>query len=107
MTAANVNIKWWRRGTVGGADITFALPFECFPTRPQGNHMNHMDQVSDRKPATRLLDFRFNYIPAAATDIAATWKRFGFDPRANQQRRELFRNSFSGTASELTATTIG
>lgn len=40
------------------------------------------------KPATRLLDPRFNYIPAVATNIAATWRRFGFDPRANQQRRE-------------------
>ena len=46
------------------------------------------------KPVTRLLDLRFNYIPAAATDIAATWKRFGFDPHANKQRRDS-----SGTAS--------
>lgn len=43
--------------------------------------------------AIRLLDPRFNYIPANATDIAATWRRFGFDPRANQQRRERLRDS--------------
>ncbi len=67
--------------------------------------MNPMDQVSDPKPATRLLDLRFNYIPAAATDIAATWRRFGFDPRANQQRRELFRDSFNGSTSVLAANT--
>jgi hypothetical protein len=39
------------------------------------------------RTATRLLDPRFRYTPAAATNIAATWKRFGFDPHANEQRR--------------------
>ena len=57
----------------------------------------------DLKPATRLLDLRFKYIPAAATDIAETWKRHGFDPRVNKQRRELLRNSISGTANALIA----
>ena len=62
-----------------------------------------MRQVQDdRNPATRLLDLRFNYIPAAATDIAATWRRFGFDPR-NKQRREQLRNSISGPAAALIA----
>ena len=55
------------------------------------------------KPASRLLDLRFNYIPAAATDIAATWKRFGFDPHANKQRREQLRNSITGPAAALIA----
>ena len=66
--------------------------------------MNQMDEASDLKPATRLLDLRFNYTPAAATDIAATWRRFGFDPRENQQRRELFRSSFNESTSDLAAT---
>ena len=57
----------------------------------------------DLKPATRLLDLRFKYIPAAATDIAATWKRHGFDPRVNKQRRELLRNSITGPATALIA----
>ncbi len=57
----------------------------------------------DLKRATRLMDLRFNYIPAAATDIAATWKRFGFDPHANKQRRELLRNSVTGPATALIA----
>jgi hypothetical protein len=55
------------------------------------------------EPATRLLDLRFNYIPAAATDIAATWKRFGFDPHVNKQRRERLRNSITGPATALIA----
>lgn len=39
----------------------------------------------------RLLDPRFNYVPAAATDVTATWKRFGFDPKANAERRSRSR----------------
>ena len=61
--------------------------------------MQHAERIS--KPATRLLDFRFNYIPAAATDIAATWKRFGFDPHANRQRREALKSSITGPAASL------
>ena len=38
-------------------------------------------------PRIGLLDPRFSYVSAAATDVAATWKRFGFDPRANAERR--------------------
>jgi hypothetical protein len=36
---------------------------------------------------TKLLDPRFRYIPAAATNVAETWKRFGFNAKANEQRR--------------------
>jgi len=35
----------------------------------------------------KLLDPRFHYVPAAATDITATFRRFGFNPRANAERR--------------------
>lgn len=45
--------------------------------------------------AARLLDPRFEYTPAAATNIAATWRRFGFDPQANEQRRKLVLDSFA------------
>jgi hypothetical protein len=34
-----------------------------------------------------LLDPRFRYVPAAATDVTATWQRFGFDSRRNEERR--------------------
>ena len=61
------------------------------------------DAQDNLKPATRLLDLRFNYIPAAATDIAATWRLHGFDPCVNKQRRELLRNSINGTATALVA----
>lgn len=36
----------------------------------------------------RLLDPRFKYVPAVATDVGATWRRFGFDARCNEKRRE-------------------
>jgi hypothetical protein len=35
----------------------------------------------------RLLDQRFRYIPAAHTDVAATWRRFGFRPTTESERR--------------------
>jgi hypothetical protein len=35
----------------------------------------------------RLLDPRFKYIPAAHTDVAATWRRFGFRPTTEAERR--------------------
>jgi hypothetical protein len=34
-----------------------------------------------------ILDRSFPYVPAAATDVAATWRRFGFDAQANAERR--------------------
>jgi len=57
----------------------------------------------DAKPATRLLDPRFEYRPAAKTDIAATWRRFGFDPLANEQRRRLVLGSFAAPSSDSCA----
>lgn len=34
-----------------------------------------------------LLDPRFKYVPAARTDVAATWRRFGFRPTTDAERR--------------------
>lgn len=34
-----------------------------------------------------LLDPRFKYIPAARTDVSATWRRFGFKPTTDAERR--------------------
>jgi hypothetical protein len=34
-----------------------------------------------------ILDPQFRYVPAIETDVAATWRRFGFDPRWNAERR--------------------
>jgi hypothetical protein len=37
--------------------------------------------------AMRLLDRKFKYVPSAKTDIAATWRRFGFRPTTDAERR--------------------
>jgi hypothetical protein len=60
--------------------------------------MKHSNDSS--RVASSLLDPRFEYTPAAATNIAATWKRFGFDPSANEQRRQRWLGSFTPPASD-------
>jgi len=53
-----------------------------------------------------VLDPKFHYIPAAATDVAATWRRFGFNPRANEERRARRRRLLAdATAQERSETT--
>jgi len=34
-----------------------------------------------------ILDPQFHYVRAMETDVAITWRRFGFDPRRNAERR--------------------
>jgi hypothetical protein len=34
-----------------------------------------------------ILDSRFKYTPAAATDITQTWRRFGWKPLAEKTRK--------------------
>jgi hypothetical protein len=34
-----------------------------------------------------ILHRSFHYVPAAATDVATTWKRHGFSAQANAERR--------------------
>jgi len=40
-----------------------------------------------------ILDRRFTYVPAVATDVTATWRRFGFDARRNDERRARFKRA--------------
>jgi hypothetical protein len=35
----------------------------------------------------RLLDPGFRYVPSANTNVAATWKRFGYRPTTEAERR--------------------
>ena len=50
-----------------------------------------------------LLDPRFKYVPAASTDITATWRRHGFDARWNDQRRARLQQAAEATAITDTA----
>lgn len=36
---------------------------------------------------TSILDPRFRYVPSNCTDVTATWRRFGFNPQRNAERR--------------------
>ena len=44
----------------------------------------------------RLLDPRFRYTPAANTDVSMTWRRFGFRPTTDSERRARQRAGLSG-----------
>ena len=41
-----------------------------------------------------LLDPHFQYTPSVATDVSATWRRFGFRPSDNDARRDKWRVLF-------------
>jgi hypothetical protein len=51
-----------------------------------------------------LLDARFKYIPAARTDVAATWRRFGFRPTTDAERRFRSAQGDDGAADETRPT---
>jgi hypothetical protein len=34
----------------------------------------------------RLLDSRFKYVPSTSTNVAQTWRRFGFRPTTDAER---------------------
>lgn len=39
------------------------------------------------KPSLSLLDGSFRYVPAADTSVATTWRRFGWQPPSDFERR--------------------
>jgi hypothetical protein len=38
------------------------------------------------KPACSILDRSFRYVPAAATSVSETWRRFGWQPTTAEER---------------------
>lgn len=53
------------------------------------------DETKTKEPplAVRLLNPEFKYVPAAATDITQTWRKFGWTPI---ERKEKHYESDSG-----------
>ena len=39
------------------------------------------------KPAHSILDDSFRYVPAIATSVAETWRRFGWRPTTEEERQ--------------------
>ena len=39
------------------------------------------------KPAHSILDDSFRYVPAIATSVAETWRRFGWRPTSDEERK--------------------
>ncbi|HTT09351.1 MAG TPA: hypothetical protein VMG60_00515 [Burkholderiaceae bacterium] len=39
------------------------------------------------KPSKSILDESFAYVPSTTTDVCATWRRFGWRPITDEERR--------------------
>jgi hypothetical protein len=39
------------------------------------------------KPAHSILDASFRYVPSMSTSVAETWRRFGWRPMTDEDRR--------------------
>jgi hypothetical protein len=39
------------------------------------------------KPARSILDPAFRYVPSMATSVSETWRRFGWRPMSEEERR--------------------
>jgi hypothetical protein len=57
------------------------------------------------KPARSILDESFRYVPAAATSVAETWRRFGWRPTTDEDRRTRRRLAAEAPIEEVAAVT--
>jgi hypothetical protein len=54
------------------------------------------------KPALSILDESFRYVPAAATSVVETWRRYGWRPTTDEDRKRRRR-----PAAELVVESVG
>ena len=45
------------------------------------------------KPAHSILDDSFRYVPASATSVAETWRRFGWRPTTDEEQQRRRRSA--------------
>ena len=58
------------------------------------------------KPAHSILDDSFRYVPAVATSVAETWRRFGWRPTTEEERKRRRRPTATVVASVAAVTPI-
>ena len=57
------------------------------------------------KPARSILDDSFRYVPAIATSVAETWRRFGWRPTTEEERKRRRRPTVALVAESVAAVT--
>lgn len=53
------------------------------------------------KPIRSILDESFRYVPAASTSVAETWRRFGWRPMTDDERKTRSRPAADVSVIEL------
>ena len=57
------------------------------------------------KPTHSILDDSFRYVPAIATSVAETWRRFGWQPMTDEERKRRRRPTATLMAESVAAVT--
>ena len=63
--------------------LSWVLSFSRYPNTVESPSLPKYLMKKKPKPTMppyRLTDSRFNYVPAAATDVARTWAKYGYIP---------------------------
>ena len=58
------------------------------------------------KPVHSILDESFRYVPAVATSVAETWRRFGWEPRTERERKKPRQPAAASVESQPAVTPI-
>jgi hypothetical protein len=57
------------------------------------------------KPAHSILDDSFRYVPAMATSVAETWRRFGWRPTSEEERKRRRRPTAASVVESVASVT--
>ena len=57
------------------------------------------------KPTHSILDESFRYVPAVATSVAETWRRFGWRPTTEEERKRRRRPTVALVVESVAAVT--
>ena len=70
-------------------DSSFGLAFSEESLRGSVSTVSYESEVAlaNNDKARSILDPAFRYVPSFATSVAATWRRFGWRPTTDEDRR--------------------